>query len=177
VTDAGEHVRGYESQPNDRDASGSSKTRVAIDQFDRARAWGGERPQISLTAAVLLAVGASLGTRIYLRRRATTRIRRLAWLLLTARSLRAAVPPARTTAPLGGVSGAAVLAAILIARARRARTRSRVELLTERLATLEADAAARLGSDRLRPRDVGIGVVVGAVLVGLMSRLFARQSS
>lgn len=177
MSDAVEHIQDYVSQPNGRDASESSKTRAAMDQLDRARAWGGERPKISLTAAVLLAIGASVGTRIYLRRRAMTRARRLAWFLLTARSLRTAVPPARTRAPVGGVSGAAVLAAILIARARHARTRSRLELLSERLATLEAEAAARLGSDRPRPRDVGIGVVLGALLLGLVSRLIPRQSN
>jgi len=138
---------------------------------DRGRAWGGQRKQISLGAAVVLALGASVATRIYLRRRAAARISRLVGLALTVRSMRAAIPPARTTAPLGGASGAALLAAILVARARHNRTRSGLDLLSDRLAALEAEAATRLSHDRPRGRDVALGAVAGLGLAGLVSRL------
>ena len=150
----------------DADLSASSQTFA-----DRGRAWGGERKQISLGAAVVLALGASVATGIYLRRRATARMSRLVWLALTVRSMRAAMPPARTTAPLGGASGAALLAAIMVARARHARTRSGLDQLSDRLAALEAETASRLTHDRPRGRDVAFGAVAGLGLAGLVSRL------
>ena len=162
-----EEARVYEGQPVTSDQSA----------LGRARDWGGQRPQISLGAAAVLAIGASIGTRIYLRRRAETRMRRLARLAVTARSLRTSLPSARTTAPVGGVSAAALLVAAVVARARRRRTHGKLEELSDRLVALEARAAAQLQSDRPRPRDVAIGGVVGLGLAGLGSRVLSRHSS
>ena len=94
------------------------------------------------------------------------------------RSMRVAVASARTTAPLGGVGAAALLAAaILGARARPARPHSRLEELSGRLARLEAQGAARLQSDRPRPRDVALGDALGLGLTALGSRVVPRHST
>lgn len=177
MTEVLDQARASRERRDTADQSVSSTTRTALDQFDRARAWGGHRQYISLSAAVVLAVGASVGTRLYLRRRALARIRRLARFALAARSLRAAMPPARVTAPIGGMSGAVLLATLLVARARHARKPSELEQVSGRLASLEAEAAARLPSDRLRPRDVLLGAALGLGLAGLVARVGPRHPS
>ena len=177
MTEPGEEAHAYQAQPNAGDQSATSKSRAAAERFGRARDWGGQRPQISLGAAALLAIGASIGTRTYLRRRAEARVRRLVWLAATARSLRTVAPPARTTAPIGGVGAVALLAAAIFARARRRQAHSRLEELSHRLAAVEARAAAHLPSERPRPRDVAIGALVGLGLAALVSRVLPRHSS
>jgi len=174
MTDAIDSTRDYAPPIDNTDMQRSGPRLVTL---DRARAWGGERPRISLAAALVLAAGAGVGTRIYLQRRAEARLRRLAWFALTARSLRGAVPPARTAAPLGGASGAALLAMLMVARARYSQKQSGLEELRERLAALEGAAAARPEHDKLRPRDVAIGAAIGLGLSAVVSRLRPRQSN
>jgi len=154
-----------------------STTRATMDEFDRGRTWGRSRPQIGIGAAAVLAVGASVGTAIFVRRRAKSRVGRLAWLALRLGAM-VAIPSLRRSAPVGGAGSALLTAAILLARARRAHAhKSRVDELSDRLAALQAQADARLLSDRPRPRDVLLGVGVGLGVAGLLSRRGQRQSN
>jgi hypothetical protein len=158
------------------DAAGSA-TRGTMDEFDRGRAWGRSRPQIGIGAAAVLALGASVATAIFVRRRTKSRMGGLAWLALRL-GMMAAIPSLRRSAPVGGAGSALLTLLILLARARRARAhKSRMDELSERLAALQAQADARLLSDRPRPRDVLLGVGVGLGVAGLLSRRAARQSN
>ena len=149
--------------------SGSERTSGAFDQIK-------QRPQISVGAAIVLVLGAIVGTRIYMRRRTIEKVSRLAQLALKVNAVRSSMPPA--SGPVGGAGGAVLLTALLVARARQAHTQSRVEELSARLAALESEAAARLhAAERPRPRDLVIGAVAGLAVMGVISRLGGRRSS
>lgn len=143
----------------------------ATDGFDYRRAW--REPQgIGIGSAVALTAGASVATVIIMRRRARTRMNRLAWLAVRAALVRAVLPRAASrVAPLAGVGGGLAAAAILQDRLRHRHSHTAIEELNARLEALQAEAQARIPSERPRPRDVALGAVVGLVLAGIVGRL------
>ena len=148
-----------------------SPLRATHEELNQTSFWSGERsrPQFGIQVPIALAVLASVGTALYLRWRTRSRLSRLLRILMIVRVVRSSVPAARITAPLGAAGALALPAAILIARARQARKRSHLDLLSERLAALEA--SAQLRSEKPRRRDLALGLVVGAALTVLWSRL------
>jgi hypothetical protein len=144
----------------------------SVDQFEQASSWKDDRRTIGLGAAALLAIGASAATAIFVRRRAQARVQRLEWLAMQASAVRGALPSARQAAPFGGAGGALLMSALLLARARRAQSNSRLDELHHRLAELES----HLPSDGARPRDLLIGAGVALGLAGLVARLARRPA-
>jgi hypothetical protein len=144
----------------------------AFQEFERASWWRDDRRSIGLGAAAMLAVGASAATAIIVRRRAQARVQRLEWLALRANAVRGSMPSARQAAPFGGAGGALLMTALLLARARRAQSNSRLDELHHRLAELES----HLPSERARPRDLLIGAGVALGLAGLVARLARRPA-
>ena len=99
----------------------------------------------------------SLATALFVLRRAQARARKLAWLLLAGRALNASVPATtRQAGPLGGAGAALLMGALMLARARGARSHSRLDELHERLALLQAQVESRGQSRRDRVRDLVI---------------------
>jgi hypothetical protein len=145
--------------------------------FDYRRAW--REPQgIGIGAAVALTAGASLATFIIMRRRARARMDRLAWLALRAALLRAMLPRAAGgAAKVATVGGGLAAAAILQDRLRHGHSHTAIEGLNARLEALQAEAQARIPSNRPRPRDVAIGAVAGVVLAGIIGRIGAGRKA
>jgi hypothetical protein len=142
---------------------------VRPDEVDRAVDWGRQRPRITVGAAVLLAIAASAATAVGVRRRQRQKLGRLAWISARAGAIGAATadaPLAARAGGAGGLGGVLLLVALLAARARQAHAQSQLELLSERLAALEAVSS----SGRPRPRDVAIGAVVGCALATILAR-------
>ena len=140
-----------------------------------ASTWLPEGRTLSLGAAALFALGASVVTAIYVRRRQEARVDRVAWLMARSRAM--SVPQFRPAAPLGGAGGALLMVALLVARAGRARAhQSRLDELTERLAALQAQVDSPLPPGRPNPRDVLLGGAIGIVLSGAIGRLLQRRS-
>jgi hypothetical protein len=145
--------------------------------FDYRRAW--REPQgIGVGAAVALTAGAGAATFIIMRRRARARMNRLAWLALRAALLRALLPrAAKGAGVLGTVGGGLAAAAILQDRVRHGHSHTAIEDLNARLEALQAEAQARIPTERPRPRDVAIGAVAGLVLGGVISRIGSGRKS
>jgi hypothetical protein len=146
-------------------------TRTPLSQFDRARAWGTERPQVSLGAAIMLTLCTSVAAALFARRRAQARARKLAWLLLAGRNLSSAVPTTRQTGAFGGAGGALLVSALMLARARASRSHTRMDDLHERLAMLQAQIDRHRTSERQSTRDLLLGAAVALGLVGLIGRI------
>ena len=104
--------------------------------FDYRRAWR-EPKGIGVGAALALMLGASAATFIIMRRRARSRMNRLAWLAVRAALIRAVLPKAaRGFGVLGTVGGGLAAAAILQSRLRHGHSHTAIEELHARLEAL-----------------------------------------
>jgi hypothetical protein len=135
-------------------------TRSAEDQFNRMNLEDG-RVRITLGGALLLTLLGSMATALYIRRQARARARQLIWFALMSRASSAIKPNARQIAPVGGVGGSLLVAALIAARVRNARAQESQHGLETRLAALESQLQSRGSFAQPRPRDMMIGMAIG----------------
>src|SRR4051794_5297065 len=149
-------------------------TPIVRDTFDRAERGGPEiglnRPTMSVGAAILLALGTSAVALLLRRRAQEQRATRMAWLAMrasTAGTLLQGLQGPRIAAPLGGVGGAALLGLLMLVRAQQQQqqTRSGLDEVAHRLATVQLPTAKEPNRDMLRGLALGLG------LAGVIARL------
>ena len=111
MTEAVKQTQGFEE--DDLEQAASLQTSATVAQLERTQTCRTPWRQVSGTAAMLLAVGASVGLGMYVRRRAARRASRLVNFDWNPLSPSLARPGHRTraSAPLGAVGGASLLAA------------------------------------------------------------------
>jgi hypothetical protein len=150
-------------------------SRSAADRFERINLEDG-RVRITLGSAIMLTVLGSLATALYMRRKARARARQLILLSLLSNARSTLRPNAGQIAPLGGVGGSLLLAALIGARIRAERSQHAQHDLQHRLKALEAQLTAHGSSGQPRARDMMIGLVIGIVLSRLMGRAGASHA-